>query len=274
MVSTEVIVTTYNNPQALHFALLGLEGQSTQAFKVCVADDGSGSETQEVISIWQQRFGNKRFRHVWHPDNGFAKNEILNKAIATSTADYLIFIDGDCIAHPNFIVTHINSRSKFKFLTGGVIRLPSTATLSINDEIIQSQQIFSQEWLFQIKIKKSLSNLLKFHSPIIKFRQFLNYISPVKRTWNGGNASTWRDFLVKVNGFDESLRYGAEDIELGFRLSNFGIKGRHVRYTALLLHIDHTRDYANSEEALNNKIISKKNLNSNKIRTDNGIIKS
>ena len=107
MSDVEVIVTTYNNPTALHFALLGLQGQTCQAFSVCIADDGSTESTRQVVEIWRQKFGPERFRHVWHPDKGFAKNQILNKAISSSKADYLVFLDGDCIASPDYLKRHL-----------------------------------------------------------------------------------------------------------------------------------------------------------------------
>lgn len=274
MVSTEVIVTTYNNPKALHFALLGLEGQSTQAFTVCVADDGSGSETQEVISNWQHRFGNERFRHVWHPDNGFAKNEILNKAIATSTADYLIFIDGDCIASPGYVQRHFDLRRPGQFVSGSLIRMPLEVNDLLNDGLVTSKTIFRADWL---KAHGSISRLgtwLKTASLPLTASDFLERISPVKKVWNGCNSSGWRSDLLKVNGFDESMKYGAEDVEMGVRLNNAGIIGRHNRYTAPLLHIEHSRGYADPVIAANNKRYMKTVRRSGKAWTPLGIVKS
>jgi glycosyltransferase involved in cell wall biosynthesis len=274
MVSTEVIVTTYNNPKALHFALLGLEGQSTQAFKVCVADDGSGSETREVISNWQHRFGNERFRHVWHPDNGFAKNEILNKAIATSTADYLIFIDGDCIASPGYVQRHFDLRRPRQFVSGSLIRMPLEVNDLLNDGLVTSKTIFRADWLKAHGSIRRLGTWLKTASLPPTVSDFLELISPVKKVWNGCNSSGWRSDLLKVNGFDESMKYGAEDVEMGVRLNNAGITGRHNRYTAPLLHIEHSRGYADPVIAANNKRYMKSVRRSGKAWTPLGIVKS
>ena len=274
MVSTEVIVTTYNNPQALHFALLGLEGQSTQAFKVCVADDGSGPATQKVVAHWQHRWGQERFRHVWHPDNGFAKNEILNKAIASSVADYLIFIDGDCIASPGYIQRHFDLRRPGQFVSGSLIRMPLEVNELLTDGLITSQVIFHTNWLKSHGSIRRLGSWLKTASLPLPVSDFLERISPVKKVWNGCNSSGWRKDLISVNGFDESMKYGAEDVEMGVRLNNAGIIGRHNRYTAPLLHIEHARGYADPLVAASNKRYMKTVRRSGKIWTPLGIVKS
>jgi glycosyltransferase involved in cell wall biosynthesis len=274
MVSTEVIVTTYNNPQALHFALLGLEGQSTQAFKVCVADDGSGPATQKVVAHWQHRWGQERFRHVWHPDNGFAKNEILNKAIASSVADYLIFIDGDCIASPGYIQRHFDLRRPGQFVSGSLIRMPLEVNELLSDGLITTKAIFQTNWLKSHGSIRRLGSWLKTANLPLPVSDFLERISPVKKVWNGCNSSGWRNDLLKVNGFDESMKYGAEDVEMGVRLNNAGIIGRHNRYTAPLLHIEHARGYADPLVAASNKRYMKTIRRSGKTWTPLGIVKS
>jgi GT2 family glycosyltransferase len=102
----------------------------------------------------------------------------------------------------------------------------------------------------------------------------LERISPVKKVWNGCNSSGWRSDLLKVNGFDESMKYGAEDVEMGVRLNNAGIIGRHNRYTAPLLHIEHSRGYADPVIAANNKLYMKSVRRSGKAWTPLGIVKS
>ena len=46
-------------------------------------------------------------RHVWHEDRGFEKAAILNRAIATSEAEFLMFLDGDVLIHPDFLARHL-----------------------------------------------------------------------------------------------------------------------------------------------------------------------
>lgn len=274
MVSTEVIVSTYNNPLALHCALLGLAGQTTHEFQVCIADDGSEQSTREVVERWRERLGENRFRHVWHPDNGFAKNEILNKAIASSCADYLIFIDGDCIASPGYIQRHFDLRQHGQFVSGSLIRMPLEVNSLLTDELITSKRIFQLDWLKDHGCVTRLGTWLKTASLPLSFANFLERISPVKKVWNGCNSAGWRADLYRVNGFDEAMRYGSEDVEMGVRLNNAGIQGRHNRYTAPLLHIEHARGYADPAVAAANKRYMKSVRRSGRAWTAQGIVKS
>ncbi|CAG9932548.1 glycosyltransferase [Candidatus Nitrotoga arctica] len=274
IVRTEVIVSTYNNPMALNYVLLALAGQRNADFMVCVADDGSGEPTHALLESWsRRRLSPIPLRHIWQPDDGFRKNTILNKAIDSSQADYLIFIDGDCVARPDFIACHIARRAEGAFLSGGMIRLPDRSTSALSEQGIGSGEVFRLNWIFaQIGLRK-LSVLLKAAVLPMVLASKLEWITPVKRTWNGANSSAWRRDLIAVNGFDESLRYGAEDVEMGARLSNHGIVGQHIRYSTCLLHIEHLRGYADANIVQRNKAYVREVRQSGIDWTANGIVK-
>ena len=70
------------------------------------------------------------------------------------------------------------------------------------------------------------------------------------------------------------MTYGSEDVELGVRLNNAGVQGRHIRYTAPLLHIEHSRSYADPVIAAQNKRHMKAVRRSRKAWTEHGILKS
>lgn len=245
-----------------------------QAFRVCIADDGSGDETRQVVDNWRQRFGADRLRHVWHPDDGFAKNQILNKAIASSDASYLIFLDGDCIASPRYLLRHLQLRKPKQFVSGSLIRMPLSVNSELNDSLITTQEIFNLEWLRQHDCIDRIGTRLKVATFPQFVSDFLEVISPVKKVWNGCNSAGWRQDILNVNGFDETMTYGSEDVEMGVRLNNSGVRGRHIRYTAPVLHIEHSRSYADPEIAARNKRYMKSVRRSGKSWTADGIIKS
>lgn len=49
-----IILSTYNRPQALLTVLEALKLQTIQDFEVCIADDGSTKDTQQIIENFQQ----------------------------------------------------------------------------------------------------------------------------------------------------------------------------------------------------------------------------
>lgn len=268
--SVEVVVSTYNHPRALDLVLHALLRQSHTDFGICIADDGSGPQTAELIAAWQQRLG-PRLRHVWQADRGFRKNRILNKAIASSTADYLIFLDGDCLPSTHFVARHLALARPRRFCTGGVIRLSLSASEAVQAPCVTSGEVFTPCWLGSHDALGSTSARLKagIYPPWASL--LAERMTTVRRTWNGGNSSTARLNLIRVNGFDENFGYGAEDIELGFRLNNAGVRGVHLRYTAPVLHLEHRRDYAHADERARNKQAAREALRQGKTTTSHGI---
>ncbi|HYR08049.1 MAG TPA: glycosyltransferase, partial [Longimicrobium sp.] len=97
-----VIVSTYNKPRDLERVLHGYAAQTDRRFELLVADDGSGPETAAVIDRVRREAG-LPIVHVWHEDRGFRKSEIMNRAIAASTGDYLLFTDGDSIPRADLV---------------------------------------------------------------------------------------------------------------------------------------------------------------------------
>ena len=114
-----VIVPTYNRPKALKLCLLSLASQSIMPFDILIADDGSTAETRDTVLEMQEKLKHALpIKHIWHEDIGFRKPKILNETVRQSTADYLIFIDGDCMAHRHFIRSHVDNSSPEAILSG------------------------------------------------------------------------------------------------------------------------------------------------------------
>lgn len=268
--SVEVVVSTYNNPRALDLALHALQRQTVSGFRFCVADDGSGPDTAALVAQWQERLG-ERLRHIWQADHGFRKNRILNKAIASSSASYLVFLDGDCLPSPQFVARHLELAGPRRFCTGGVIRLSQAASDDITPEGVDSGTVFGPAWLEAHGALRGTSARLKAGLYPPWFSTLAERLTTVGRTWNGGNSSTARINLIRVNGFDENFGYGAEDIELGFRLNNAGIRGCHLRYTAPVLHLEHHRDYADQHRKAQNKAVALQALKDGRTVTAQGI---
>lgn len=235
-----LIVTTYNSEEWLEKTLIGIKYQTFRDFELIIADDGSGPVTKSLIDSYVENFPIPII-HVWHEDNGFQKTRILNKAILAASGDYLIFTDGDCILRRDFVEMHIKNSALGYFLSGGYFKLPMTTSKAITSFDILSQKCFDLQWLYSNGLKKSFKNikLLKNKHLMLLF----NSITPTRATWNGHNASGWKKDLLEINGFNEEMGYGGEDREFGERLFNKGIKSKQIRYTAICVHLDHSRSY-------------------------------
>jgi glycosyltransferase involved in cell wall biosynthesis len=265
-----VIFSTYNSPAWLEKVLWGFSVQTTKDFEIVIADDGSGQETKELIERLRPEMG-VTVKHIWQEDDGFQKSRILNKAIVAAEADYLIFTDGDCIPRKDFVEVHLKGRKQGHFLSGGYFLLPMQTSLAIEKEDILSQKCFKVGWLKAHGLKGSIKTLKLSARGV--FRYLLNRLTRTKPTWNGHNSSGWKSDILEANGFDERMQYGGQDRELGERLVNMGIGGVQIRYSAIVVHLDHKRGYRTQESVLKNRAIRKNTRDSDKKRTEFGIVR-
>ena len=263
-----VILSTYNSIQWLEKVLWGFSRQSFIDFEIVIADDGSKNETKEKIDLLRKLISIPII-HVWHEDDGFQKTKILNKAILATNSDYIIFTDGDCIPRYDFVETHYKYREKGYFLSGGYFKLPMDLSILITKEDILNQNCFNIEWLKAKGYKSNLKSLKLSTSSF--FEKFLNIITTTKPTWNGHNSSGWKNDLLSVNGFNEEMKYGGEDRELGERLVHLGLSGKQIRYSAICVHLDHARSYVSEEVWRKNDAIRAFTKANKVIKTPNGL---
>ncbi len=265
-----VIFSTYNSPAWLEKVLWGFSVQTTKDFEIVIADDGSGQETKELIERLRPEMG-VPVKHIWQEDDGFQKSRILNKAIVAAEADYLIFTDGDCIPRKDFVEVHLKRRKQGHFLSGGYFLLPMETSIAIAKEDILTQRCFKVRWLKAHGLNGSIKTLKLSAKGL--FRYLLNGLTRTKPTWNGHNSSGWKSNILEANGFDERMQYGGQDRELGERLVNMGISGIQIRYSAIVVHLDHKRGYRTQESVLKNRAIRKNTRDSGKKRTEFGIVR-
>lgn len=265
-----VILSTYNNPTWLEKVLWGYEQQTCSEFEIVIADDGSDDATKQLIEEFQ-RESNLQIQHVWHPDNGFQKCQILNQATVAAKGDYLIFTDGDCIPLPNFVETHAQYSEPGHFISGGYCKLPMPLSTMIQKDDIVSGRAFDVTWLRQHGLNSFSSSLkLGLGAP---WDKVADVITTTKPSWNGCNASTWKADILKVNGHNEQMQYGGEDREMGERLLNIGHKAKQLRHRAVLIHLDHARGYVNQQALDKNMAIRKATVRNKATWTAEGILK-
>ena len=270
---TELVVSTYNSVRPLLLCLASVARQDRLPDSICVADDGSGPETAAAIAKFAAAHPGLAPRHVWHEDRGFEKTAILNKAIATSEAEHLVFIDGDVMIHPCFVARHVELARPGRFCTGSLIRLDAAATASVTEAMVAEGVVFDRRWLRENRAIDRLGTWLKsmpFPKPLMNL---LEVTSPVQKALCGANASAFRADLLRVNGYDETMKYGGEDKELGIRLANAGVTGRHLRFTAPLVHLDHPRGYVDPEKLRRHRAMIAEARRSGRFWTPDGIAK-
>ena len=261
-----VIVSTYNREDALNAVLHALSRQSDRNFEVVVADDGSGPATAGVVREWASRT-TLQIKHVWHDDLGFRLADIRNRGIRESAGAYVLFLDGDCIARPNFVAAHRRLAESGWFVTGTRILLSPELT----DRILR-QRLEPESWGLARWLK------LRWRGELNRFAPLLNLpLGAMRRLtarrWRGARGSNmafWRVDLEKVDGFDASFSgWGREDSDLFIRLIRAGVRRKDGRFATGVLHLWHP-EADRSRLAENDRQLDEV-LHSNRITARRGI---
>ncbi len=247
----EVIMAAYNNVRDMRLVFEGYLRQTNKDFSICVTDDGSGPEVKALVDIYSSL--GLKIRYLWQEDKGYRRALALNRAIESSTAEYIIMTDNDCIPSRYFIEDYHILLEENTMLFGRRVDLYEPASNLIRNHSISLRTIENPFWLLLQTMKKGL----KRPEMGIRFPTFLfNLLNKKKRGAIGANLAVPRAALMVVNGFDADYEgYGMEETDLVWRLEQSGLIARTVLYRCALFHLYH-QEKSQSCEAMkmfNNK---------------------
>jgi glycosyltransferase involved in cell wall biosynthesis len=237
-----LIISVYKKTRELELILYALSIQSYKNFEVIIAEDGRDDNVKKLTESWRSK-NIFPIIHLDQEDKGFRKNKILNEAIRKSNTGYLVFIDGDCIPHPEFIESHVMNRSPGTVLCGRRVNLTKKISDEINKEMIVSRSytkfkvsdvIFSA--LNRDKINFNIEEGLKIKNTSVR-----KLITNEDEHILGCNFSISKELIEGINGFDENYTGPGlgEDSDIEFRLRLIDAKFRSVRNLAILYHLYH-----------------------------------
>ena len=189
-----VVIPTYNRLPILEKCLVSLEDQYLdkiiEGFEVIVVDDGSTDGTP----IWLKKnaFNFPHVRLIEQIHGGPAKGR--NKGVDNSIGDIIVFIDSDLVVTKSFLFFHAKSLRKawkelgnrYCFTYGSVIN-----TTNFTNPTSELYKINDMSWAY----------------------------------FATGNVAIDKKILCMAGLFDVNFfLYGWEDLELGERLRNMGVK--------------------------------------------------
>jgi glycosyltransferase involved in cell wall biosynthesis len=231
-----VIVTTYNREDALDAVLRSLSRQTEARFEVVVADDGSRPATAGTVETWTSRL-HVPLTRVWQEDRGFRAAEARNRAIRASAGNYCIFLDGDCIARPDFVAAHRRLAEPGYFVTGNRILLSRALTERVLFDGLEPERwglghLLGKWWRGEVNRVAPLVGL-----PLGPLRKLTG------RQWQDArscNVACFRADLDRVDGFDAAFTgWGREDSDLFVRLIRSGVRRKDGRFATGVLHLWH-----------------------------------
>lgn len=255
-----LIITTFNWKEALELVIQSVFKQTVMPNEIVIADDGSNEETARMIDRASTVFPVPIF-HLWQENKGFRAAMVRNKAIARSTSEYIILVDGDMILHKDFVKDHRKAARPHFFSQGSRVLLTQDKTLQT---LREKRVIFS---LFEYGL---LNRKNALHLPTLS-RFFPGSPKSLKgiRTCN---FAFWKSDALAVNGFNEDFEgWGREDSEFAARLLNSGLLRQNLRFRALAYHLFHPH---HSQDSLHrNQSILDRTISDRSVRCGNGIDK-
>lgn len=257
-----VIVSYYKNLENLKLILFGFNRQTSNDFEVIVSEDDNNEETRAFLNASNTRYSFP-IQHVHQAVNdGFRKNEMLNRSIGIAKGDLLVFIDGDCVPHKRFIESYLKEENEKVILSGRRVNLGE----KVSEQLLKSHD-FSQ--LSFLKLKRTDSYKVK---ESIYFPFF--HLSTKLRGLMGCNWGVRKAYLLQVNGYDEDYKAAGvgEDTDIEWRLEAIGLKKKSMRNKAILYHLYHPRSYGEDAVQANFKMMDEKKAQ-NLIVCANGINK-
>jgi glycosyltransferase involved in cell wall biosynthesis len=221
-----LVISTFNAPEALEKVLAGVCGQLVSPLEVLVADDGSSQSSIDLVEAWKTRLSIP-LTHVWQPHEGFRKAHVLNQAILRAKGDYLVFLDGDCVPHAEFVADHVALAEPGHWVQARRCFVKERYVAQFDLE-----RISVAGWVLKRRIEQGLK---AFRTPWQRMR-----LDKSLRGVIGCNLGIWREDLMAVNGYDESFTgWGREDSDLAARLFHLGRVRKFVRGRAVVFHLNH-----------------------------------
>ena len=247
--SISVIVATYNWPEALRVTLYSLITQNNRDFEVLVADDGSDVPTADLVRLFQQRRLPFHMRHIWHPHENPRPGTIANRAIEQAHGEYIIMIDGDCLAPPDFVSVHSRLAERGCFVSGkrSWLRHGITQRILTSPESLPRRKSY---WFAQSLINQCTRPLEFIPIPCDRRKR--------ERDWRQVqtcNIGFWRSDWAAINGFDERyVGMGLEDSDFAVRLIRKDIHRKLGNHASIVLHLQHDRSRGRLPESPNHKL--------------------
>jgi GT2 family glycosyltransferase len=263
---TAFVVLTYNRSDALLAVLRGLAPQCGGEDRVLIADDGSRPEQVRMLREGLPRF-QCPVRHIWHPDVGFTASRARNLGASHAQADYVVFLDGDCVPNRDFVAHHRTLAQAGHFVNGSRVLLSERLSKRAIQGEIDLSRLTALEWV-RLRIAGDANKL----THLLYWPDAPGRVQTAFR-WKGlrsCNLGVWYRDLEAVNGFDESFSgWGHEDADLGLRLHHHGCRRKDGFLATEVFHLWHP-EHSRGGEAENRERVEQR-IQGSQVRAERGL---
>jgi glycosyltransferase involved in cell wall biosynthesis len=234
-IDASILVTTFRRPRHLALVLesILLQRHVRRDFEIIVADDGSGDDTEAVVTSFAAH-ADVPVRFTTQPHDGFRLARVRNNAARLARGRYLVFIDGDCVMPPGHLAAHGRRRRPGVALLGYCARLSEQTSRHLMPDNLAVANLSAMVSPAEAALLAKRHRRARWHALVRH---------PTKPRLAGGDFGVWRSDFEAVNGFDERfIGWGQEDDDLGLRLRAAGVRLESILDLTQTLHVWHPTD--------------------------------
>ncbi len=193
-----MLIPHHNQAERLVRALESLRRQ-TLSPAICVVDNASTDHTAEILD---SRFPEVRVVRL-EQNLGFGR--AINKGVASSDADLVVFVNNDAVADAMFVETLVQTQQRAGVeMVAGCMRSPGGLVETLGVQVDQSLIVYDY-----------------FHGA--DFEGLPDRLDPPLAP-SGGACLFQRGAFLAAGGYDEAIFAYLEDAELGLRMRLAGMR--------------------------------------------------
>ncbi len=230
-----LLMSTYQRPDHLRRALasIALQHGVDRKMELVITDDGSTDETPQIVEEFARR-APFRVGFTTHPHTTFRLSRCRNEGVKSSTAPYLLFLDGDCVLPRDHVRIHLERRRPGLVMAGDCCRLDEATSRHVTLETIRSGEFCY--WAPPRELRR-----LRKVDLSSRFYRLIHH--PTKPKLIGNNVGVWREDFERINGYDENFQgWGCEDDDLRHRLRRSGVRIQSILRWTFTYHLWHPPD--------------------------------
>jgi len=209
--SFSVIVVTYNSESTIEDLLISLKESISRKDEVIVIDNNSNDRTLQLVREFKNKYNFENLKIVSLSEN-LGYSAAVNKGVDLSRNDYIVFVNPDVVLPKNW---------KSKVLR--YLKLKEVGAVgAISNSVLDQQHLSrfsSLSRLFNREDCKTFVDLVDNHLWLLYGDSYEE-----KKLLVGFFLATKKDVFKEVEGFDDKLFLGMDDLDFSLKLRERGYK--------------------------------------------------
>ena len=203
-----LIIPCFNARDFLHTQLEALANQDySEPWEVIIADNGSTDNSLAIVEQYKKQISNLR---IIDASNKKGASHARNVGALAANSECIAFVDADDEICPHYVAAMIQGLSQYDFVAGSL-----------------DYTKLNEPWTLKYRnLNQSRKNSTKKNPNPLSFAP-------------GGNLGIKRSLHLKINGFDESWIYAAEDLDYSSKIQLTGIELHHIKDALVYCRLRH-----------------------------------